>query len=81
VREEDGGEVTVGISGSRRPFGGFRFGRGVDTGPRRSGVLEKFDCERCRGSWGMSIPQQRVREAPRMGQRRPLSHHDMTLQL
>ena len=57
VREEDGGEVTVGISGSRRLFGGFRFERGVDTGPRRSEVFVILDWERCRDSLGMSMPQ------------------------
>lgn len=51
--DDEGDEVTLGISGSGRLVCGMRFGRG----PRRaagSEGLEIFDAERCRGSWVMS---------------------------
>lgn len=69
-REEEGGDVTFWLSGSKRPFGGLRFDRAVDRGaggprrPARSELLEILDEDRCRDSMGMSAPQSRVREGP-----------------
>jgi hypothetical protein len=52
-RDDDGDEVTVGISGGGRLLGRLRFGRGARRAERSEGV-DIFDAERCRDSWVMS---------------------------